>query len=71
MVKKVSDAVSVPLLVCWGTANNQKDEEVLKKIAELCQGKNLCLAPVEEGNHKGVGASAMGYGHTMVCIIAH
>jgi len=65
VVKKVSDAISVPL-VCWGTANNQKDEEVLKKISELCQGKNLCLAPVEEGNHKGVGASAMGYGHTIV-----
>jgi acetyl-CoA decarbonylase/synthase complex subunit delta len=65
MVKKMSDAVTVPL-VCWGTANNQKDEEVLKKIAELCQGKNLCLAPVEEGNHKGVGAIAMGYGHTIV-----
>jgi acetyl-CoA decarbonylase/synthase, CODH/ACS complex subunit delta len=64
-VKKMSDSVSVPL-VCWGTANNQKDEEVLKRIAELCQGKNLCLAPVEEGNHKGIGASAMGYGHTIV-----
>jgi len=65
VVKKVSDSISVPL-VCWGTANNQKDEEVLKKISELCQGKNICLAPVEEGNHKGVGASAMGYGHTIV-----
>ena len=63
--KKVSDSINVPL-VCWGTANNQKDEEVLKKIAEVCQGKNLCLAPVEEGNHKGLGAIAMGYGHTIV-----
>jgi acetyl-CoA decarbonylase/synthase, CODH/ACS complex subunit delta len=65
VVKKLSDAINVPL-VCWGTANNQKDEEVLKKIAEVCQGKNICLAPIEEGNHKGVGASAMGYGHTVV-----
>ena len=65
IAKKVSDSVNVPL-VCWGTANNQKDEEVLKKIAEVCQGKNLCLAPVEEGNHKGIGAIAMGYGHTIV-----
>jgi acetyl-CoA decarbonylase/synthase, CODH/ACS complex subunit delta len=65
VVKRLSDAVNVPL-VCWGTANNQKDEEVLKKIAEVCQGKNICLAPIEEGNHKGVGASAMGYGHTVV-----
>jgi len=66
IAKKVVDAVSVPVIV-WGTANTQKDEEVLKKIAEVCQGKNLGLAPVEEGDHKGVGAAALGYGH---CIVA-
>jgi acetyl-CoA decarbonylase/synthase, CODH/ACS complex subunit delta len=65
VVKQVSDAVDVPLVV-WGTANNQKDEEVLKAVSEACQGKNLALAPVEEGNHKGIGASALGYGHTIV-----
>jgi len=65
LAKRVSDAINVPM-VCWGTANNQKDEEVLKKISELCEGKNISLAPVEEGNHKGVGASALGYGQTIV-----
>jgi len=65
VTKKVVDAVSVPV-VLWGTANNQKDEEVLKKIAQVCEGKNLGLGPVEEGNHKGVGASALGYGHTVI-----
>lgn len=65
VAKKVSDAVNVPVIV-WGTANNQKDEEVLKKIAQLCEGKNLGLGPVEEANHKGVGASALGYGHTII-----
>ncbi len=65
VAKKVSDAINVPLIV-WGTANNQKDEEVLKKIAEVCDGKNIGLAPVEEGNHKGVGAAALAYGHTVV-----
>ena len=65
VAKKVSDAVDVPL-VLWGTANNQKDEEVLKRISELCEGKNVALGPVEEANHKGVGASALGYGHTIV-----
>jgi acetyl-CoA decarbonylase/synthase complex subunit delta len=64
-VKNVVEAVKVPVII-WGTANNQKDEEVLKKISETCQGKNLSLGPVEEGNHKGVGASAIGYGHTLV-----
>jgi acetyl-CoA decarbonylase/synthase complex subunit delta len=65
VAKKVIDAVDVPVVV-WGTANNQKDEEVLKKISETCQGKNVSLSPVEEGNHKGVGASALAYGHLIV-----
>jgi len=65
VAKKVADAIDVPL-VMWGTANNQKDEDVLKKISESCEGKNLALAPVEEGNYKGVGASTLGYAHTIV-----
>lgn len=64
-VKKVLSAINVPLVI-WGTANNQKDEEVLKKIAEECQGENLVLGPVEEANHKGIGAAAMGFGHTLI-----
>ncbi|MBW1703632.1 MAG: acetyl-CoA decarbonylase/synthase complex subunit delta [Deltaproteobacteria bacterium] len=65
VTKKVADAVDVPLLL-WGTANNQKDEEVLKAISEKCEGMNLALGPVEEPNHKGVGASALGYGHSII-----
>jgi len=65
VAKKVADAIDVPLVV-WGTANNDKDEEVLKKISEVCEGKNLALGPVEEANHKGVGASALGYGHVII-----
>jgi acetyl-CoA decarbonylase/synthase complex subunit delta len=65
VTKKVVDAIDAPLVV-WGTANNQKDEEVLKRISEVCDGKNLGLSPVEEANHKGVGASALGYKHVVV-----
>jgi acetyl-CoA decarbonylase/synthase complex subunit delta len=65
VVKKVVDSVQVPV-IAWGTANNQKDEEVLKKLGEICQGKNLGLSPVEEANHKGVGASSLAYGHITV-----
>ncbi len=64
-VKKVLGAVDVPLMI-WGTANVDKDEEVLKKIAEECQGENLILGPVEDKNHKGIGAAAMGFGHTLI-----
>ncbi len=64
-VKKVLEAVDVPLIV-WGTANIEKDELVLKKISEETHGANLILGPVEDKNHKGIGASAMGYGHTLI-----
>jgi len=64
-VKKVLGAIDVPLIV-WGTANVEKDEEVLKKIAEDCQGENLILGPVEDKNHKGIGAAAMGFGHSII-----
>ena len=64
-VKKVLGAVDVPLMI-WGTANVEKDEVVLKKIAEECQGENLILGPVEDKNHKGIGAAAMGFGHTVI-----
>jgi len=65
VVKKVADAIDVPLIV-WGTANHDKDTEVLRKVAEVCQGKNLIIGPVEEGDHKRIGASAIGYHHTVI-----
>ena len=30
------------------------------------RGANLILGPVEDKNHKGIGAAAMGYGHTLI-----
>jgi len=65
VVKKVADAIDVPLIV-WGTGNQEKDTEVLKTVAEVCEGKNLTIGPVEEGDHKKIGASAIGYHHTVV-----
>ncbi len=64
-VKKVRAAVDVPLVV-WGSANAEKDAVVLKKIAEDCQGENLILGPVEDKNHKAIGAAAMGFGHFII-----
>ncbi len=65
VVKKVADAIDVPLIV-WGTANHDKDTEVLRKVSEICQGKNLIIGPVEEGDHKRIGASAIAYHHTVI-----
>ena len=64
-VKKVAEAIDVPLVV-WGCTNVQKDEEVLKAVAEVCQDDTLAIGPVEDKNHKGIGAAAMGYGHIVI-----
>ena len=65
VVKKVADAIDVPLIV-WGTANHDKDAEVLRKVCEVCQGKNLIIGPIEEGDYKKIGAAAIGYHHTVI-----
>jgi len=65
VVKKVADAIDVPLIV-WGCANEEKDTEVLRKVSEVCQEKSLIIGPVAEGNHKKIGASAIGYHHTVI-----
>ena len=64
-VKKVLDAVDVPLIL-WGTTNIEKDEELFKQICEDHEGAQLTIGPVEDKNHKGIGAAAMGYGHTVI-----
>ena len=64
VAKKVADAVDVPLIV-WGTANHDKDTEVLRKVCEVCQGKSLIVGPVEEGDYKKIAAAALGYNHTI------
>ena len=65
VVKKVAEAIDVPLIV-WGTANHDKDTEVLRKVAEVCQERDLILGPVEEADYKRIGAAAIGYHHAVI-----
>jgi acetyl-CoA decarbonylase/synthase, CODH/ACS complex subunit delta len=62
--RRVSDAIDVPLIV-WGTANHDKDTEVLRAVAEMVQDKSLILGPLEEADHKKIGAAAIAYKHTV------
>lgn len=65
VAKKLAEAIKVPLIV-WGTANADKDTEVLRSIAEACQGRSLILGPLEEKDYKKIGAAAIAYKHTVV-----
>jgi acetyl-CoA decarbonylase/synthase complex subunit delta len=64
-VKNVAEAAGVPLVV-WGSGNLEKDTDVLRTVAEVCQGKHLILGPLVEGNYKKIGAAAMAYKHTII-----
>ncbi len=64
-VKKVAEAIDVPLIV-WGVDNDAKDGETLRAVAEGVDFKQLILGPVVEGNYKQVGAGAIGYKHKVV-----
>jgi acetyl-CoA decarbonylase/synthase complex subunit delta len=61
----VAGAVDVPVIV-WGSGNVEKDADVLRKVAEACDGMNLVIGPVAEGNYKQVGAGVIGYKHTAI-----
>lgn len=65
IAKKVADAADVPLIV-WGCASDEKDADTLRRVAEMCAGKNLILGPVGEKNYKQIGAGAIAYKHTLV-----
>jgi len=65
IVKKVADAVDVPLII-WGCGNDEKDADTLRRVSELCAGKNLIIGPVGEKNYKQIGAGAIGYKHTII-----
>jgi len=65
VVKKVAGAIDVPLIV-YGTASVEKDSDVLRLVCEVCEGMNLSVGPVQEGNYKKIGAAAIAYKHTVI-----
>jgi acetyl-CoA decarbonylase/synthase complex subunit delta len=66
-VESVLNAIDIPLIV-YGSGNVQKDEEVLKKVAQAAHGKNIALGPAQEENYKAVAAAAMGYDHKVIAM---
>lgn len=57
VVKEVGEVVSCPLVV-EGCKNVEKDSELLPKVAEALQGKNVLVLSAREEDYKAVGAAA-------------
>ena len=64
-VKAVYEAIDKPLVV-MGCKNVEKDTELLVKVAEAMQGKNVLLMSAREEDYKTLGASAvLAYGQKL------
>ncbi|MDO5135542.1 MAG: acetyl-CoA decarbonylase/synthase complex subunit delta [Eubacteriales bacterium] len=57
VVKEVADAIDCPLVV-EGCKNVEKDAELLPKVAEVLQGRNVVVMSEKEENYKAIGAAA-------------
>ena len=55
--KEVADAIDCPLVV-EGCKNVEKDAELLPKVAEALQGRNVIVMSEKEENYKAIGAAA-------------
>jgi acetyl-CoA synthase len=65
LVKSVLQAVDVPLIIT-GHSHYEKINEVMKAVAQGCEGENLLLSWVEQDNYRSIAGSAMAYGHSIV-----
>ena len=65
MVKSILAAVDVPLIIS-GINHFEKNNEVMKAIAQACEGENLLFNWVEQDNYRTIAGAAMAYGHTLV-----
>lgn len=63
--KAVMDAIDVPLIVC-GTGDDEKDAQVLPKVAEACKGGNILIGPAQKENFEAIGNAAVSSGHTVI-----
>jgi acetyl-CoA synthase len=65
VVKRVLAAVEVPLIIT-GHNHFDKNNEVMKAVAQACAGENLLLNWVEQDNYRTIAGAALAYGHSVV-----
>ncbi len=65
VVKSVLEAVDVPLIIT-GHNHFEKNNEVMKAVAQACAGENLLLNWVEQDNYRVIAGTAMAYNHSIV-----
>ena len=67
LVASMLEAVEVPVVVT-GVGHFDKNNQVMKRVAERCAGERLLLNWVETDNYKTIVAAALAYGHNVVTL---
>jgi acetyl-CoA decarbonylase/synthase complex subunit delta len=65
LVGEVLKSVDVPLIIT-GHSNFDKNNEVMKAVAQAYESENLLFNWVEQDNYKTIAGAVMAYGHTLV-----
>ncbi|MCL2095786.1 MAG: acetyl-CoA decarbonylase/synthase complex subunit alpha/beta [Oscillospiraceae bacterium] len=65
LVGNILKSIDVPLIIT-GHSNFDKNNEVMKAVAQTFEGENLLFNWVEQDNYKTIAGAAMAYGHTLV-----
>jgi len=65
VVKSVLAAVDVPLIVT-GHSHFESLNQVMKAVAQACQGERLLLNWAEQDNYRTIAGAALAYGHCVV-----
>ena len=67
LAKEVADAVDMPIVI-EGSKNVEKDADLLAKVADALQGKNVLILSAKEENYKAIGAAAgLAYNQKVGC----
>jgi acetyl-CoA synthase len=65
LVKEVLAAVDVPIIIT-GHNHYERNNEVMRAVAQACAGENLLLNWVEQDNYRTIAGAALAYGHSVV-----
>jgi len=65
LVKEILQVVDVPLIIT-GHSHFEKNNEVMRKCAEISAGENCLLNWVEKDNYKTIAAVCLAHNHTLV-----
>jgi len=65
LVKKVSDATGLPVIV-YGCGTPEVDNEVMKAVSEAVKDSRLILAKVDEDDYRTISSAAIAGGHAVI-----